>query len=725
MTTRRDLFKIVGGSAVGLLFTPAPWRLIADSALWSENWPGIPRPARGEIRTRFTHCGLCPAGCAVRARCVGEQPVSLAGVEGGLCPFGVAGHHLPYHPARLKQGDRQAAAAAVAAVSEAHGTVALLDLRPGRTASWTYRRAMAALPHGVYLAPEEPAFAVDLAKAKTVLSLGAPLLDGWGRPSRVFAARSGFRLIQAEAVESRTAALADQWLPVRPGAEMALGPAVAAARSDALQSRDREGVPGAETNNAPLAYGAPTGPGSEALQSRDREGAVGAGAILDAPFGHGAAREGAVGAGAILDAPFGHGAAREGSAGAKTNAPLANARGSDVLGRGALRSRDREGAGVAQITGLAQEQIAQMARELRDNGPALILGREMTSEVLAWNVRVGAWGKTVGPREEAPVPHEWRKAAPVTPLPQVADGSLQALIIDESSAGARIPWADIQPKLAPDAVVVLLACARNGYAEHATHLLPTPVYPEALDDLPAPVDAMASEFRLSTPLVPAPEYAVDPVEFVSALAGLDAKDALRRRADAIHRAGRGRLIAYADGKSVPVKDLKPEEFWKALASGAEWIGEESRGPVPRIAPAASPRIAPAAVPGIALAAAPRIAPAASPRIAPAAAPGIAPAAATTPPDAAWPFFLAAAEESGGPLVSPLLSKIYQESRLRLGPHRAALNPHSGFAEGSRAAIETRYGRRIVEVTLDAGVPPGMVLVAGCGAGLEACRVVRI
>src|ERR1700686_3020807 len=94
--SRRDVFKFAGGAMAGAVLTPAPWRLLTDSALWSENWPGIPRPARGEIRAKFTNCGLCPAGCAVRARCVGEQPVSLAGLAGatGLCPFGVTGHHL-------------------------------------------------------------------------------------------------------------------------------------------------------------------------------------------------------------------------------------------------------------------------------------------------------------------------------------------------------------------------------------------------------------------------------------------------------------------------------------------------------------------------------------------------------------------------------------------------------------------------------------------------------
>src|SRR3954447_5449709 len=114
MTTRRAAVQLIAGSAVGVVFTPAPWRLVRDSALWSENWPGIPRPARGAIGMKTTHCTLCPAGCAVRARCVGEQPVALAGVSGGLCAYGVTGHYLPYYPDRVKQGPVDAARAAVA-----------------------------------------------------------------------------------------------------------------------------------------------------------------------------------------------------------------------------------------------------------------------------------------------------------------------------------------------------------------------------------------------------------------------------------------------------------------------------------------------------------------------------------------------------------------------------------------------------------------------------------
>jgi len=585
MTTRRELFKFAGGSAMGLLLTPAPWRLITDTALWSENWPGIPRPAGGEIRTRFTHCALCPAGCAVRARCVGEQPVALAGVDGGLCPFGVAGHHLPYHPERLRQGDRQQAASALAAAIAASTPdrgVAVLDLQPGRTASWTYRRAVAAIKSGVYLAPEEPACAVNLAAARTVLSLGAPLLDGWGRPNLVFRARPDFRLIQAEAIESRTAALADEWLPVAPGSETALGRAVA--------------------------------------------GEIGA----------------------------------------------------------------HEAAG---ITGLAEEQISQTARALRENGLALIVAPEMTSEVLRWNLALSGWGKTVVPRREAPVPKTWIKAAPVIPLAAMRDGSLGALVIDESVPGAHLPWAEIERKLAPGAVVVVFTWSRAGYARHATCALPTAVYPEAEGDLPQAIDAPEAGFRLTVPLIPPPPGMTDPAQFVGALAGLDIKDALRERAGAIHASGRGSLRTYADGKSQAVKDVKLDDFWKALNAGGAWTsGTEDSGKPPKPASITAPAIN---------------------------------------TDTLWPLRLAVDSPAAAVLVSPLMAKLSQESRLRLAPRTAALHPKAGFEDGARAMLETPYGGCAIEVAVDASVPPGMVLVADRPEiadlrGADGCaRVVRI
>jgi len=237
--TRRDLLTFTGGTTAGLLFTPVPWGLLRDTAVLSENWPGIPQPLHGEIRTRYTTCTLCPAGCGVRARCDGDQPVGLAGVPGHpasrgvLCPAGLVGHHLAFCRDRatepLAHGKPVAIESAAAAVSAAiaacgaREAVAILDPRPGRAASLVYRRFLAELPKGVHCAPPDSQpngpFGIDLENTRAILSFGAPVLDGWLSPGRVLANRSHFQLIQVEPAYSRTASLADLWVPVLPGSE--------------------------------------------------------------------------------------------------------------------------------------------------------------------------------------------------------------------------------------------------------------------------------------------------------------------------------------------------------------------------------------------------------------------------------------------------------------------------------------------------------------------------
>ncbi|HEV3198126.1 MAG TPA: hypothetical protein VGZ73_09470 [Bryobacteraceae bacterium] len=590
-TTRRNFLLFASGSAAGVLFTPAPWRLITDTALWSENWPGIPKPARGEIRARYTHCSLCPAGCAVRARTVGDQPVALSGVpghplsHGALCPFGVAGHQLPYHPARLRKGPVQEAAAAVARSIAKCGpgeSVAVLDLRPGRTASWTHRRAMSALPNGMYVAPSRVLggeLAVDLASAKTVLSFGAPLFDGWGTPGNVIREREHFRLIQAEPLESRTAAMSDLWLPIRPGSEDALALAIA-----------------------------------------------------------------------------------------------------NVLGD--PKATEFMPAKAAAVTGLREEQIVAVAQELAQNGPSLVLDRRESGASLALNALVGALGRTIVTRRETPVPESWKSAAPVTELASVPDGSVRVLLIDESAPGEYLPWSAVVRKLVRDnPVVVAFSWSPMGYARHAEYVLPTAVFPEAAGDVPPAVDSPVAAFQLAAPLVTPPDGMVEPAEFIKQATGWKAGDALRERAAAIHKAGRGTLFTYADAKSVAVKEVKPDDFWKALNQGGCWIDEEWSGaprPVLRAA---------AASPG-----------------------------ATD---------LMFTETVGSAtLVPPLLSKIYQESNLRQTPNSVAFHPDTaranGLADSSSALLVTPLGRCAIRVTVDSNIPPGLMQVAATPSVLDLC-----
>ncbi len=604
--TRRQLLVFIGGSAAGAALTPVPWRLITDAALLSENWPGIPRPRRGETTYKYTNCSVCPAGCAVRARCVAGAPVTLAGVpdhplsRGGLCPLGVTGHHLPYDPARLKQGPaQQAAAAAADAISKcgSNEKVAVLDLRPGRTVSWTFRRAMAAVKNGVYLTPPDPmsGFAADLSKARTVLSIGAPFIEGWGAPGNVLAARPGFHLIHAGPLETPTAVMADEWLRINPGSETALAAALANLLGDPEQSRDREG------------------------------------------------------------------------------------------------------ADPASITGLTLDQLHKLASELLHNPPTLVISD--SPEALALNRLIGAWGRTLAPRREAPVPDAWRNAAAPQGLAALPDGSIRLLMIDESAPGGYVPWSAIAKKLVPDhPVVITFACSRNGYARSAQFALPAATYPEIADDLPSPVDSPMAAFRIAAPLSAPPAGVVSADAFIGAALGFDAGDALRERADAIHKSGRGTLFSYADGKTTAVRELKPDDFWKALNEGACWIEP------PNAAPVAPPVYAGGDF-GADLRAGSQ--------------------STETAGSAAPPLALALLGGRGaGGLRSPLLSKLCLESDLTLAPDSVALHPDSaqaaGINAGARAVLETPLGRREVKVAVDESVPPGIAAAAANPAILDIC-----
>lgn len=69
-------------------------------------------------------------------------------------------------------------------------------------------------------------FGFDLGHVRTVLSFGAPILDGWTAPGRLQSLQRApahrFTLIQVESRPSTTALQADRWLKLRPGSEAAL-----------------------------------------------------------------------------------------------------------------------------------------------------------------------------------------------------------------------------------------------------------------------------------------------------------------------------------------------------------------------------------------------------------------------------------------------------------------------------------------------------------------------
>jgi len=259
--SRRDLLVWSAGAAAGLVLTPVPWKLLDDTSIWSQNWPWIPQPTRGPVDVRQSNCTLCPNGCGLRVRMANGYPVGIAAktneplTQGALCPLAFGAHQLNWHPLRLRSvrhrgvdsSFEEARAAFAKACTE--GPIVVIDGFPGRASSailesfgvkkGEYRVVWGAETRALASYEEwsgvPAALGYDLENTRTILSFGAPLLDGWGIPGR-FARRwaqsagsadPDVRLIQVEPSLSRTAARAWQWVTIRPGSDSALAAGIA------------------------------------------------------------------------------------------------------------------------------------------------------------------------------------------------------------------------------------------------------------------------------------------------------------------------------------------------------------------------------------------------------------------------------------------------------------------------------------------------------------------
>ena len=77
MLDRRNILKFLVAGAAASLLTPLPWKLMGDSAVWTQNWPWIPAGRRGEVSFARTSSKLCPSASGMRVQLVGGRPVRL------------------------------------------------------------------------------------------------------------------------------------------------------------------------------------------------------------------------------------------------------------------------------------------------------------------------------------------------------------------------------------------------------------------------------------------------------------------------------------------------------------------------------------------------------------------------------------------------------------------------------------------------------------------------
>lgn len=267
---RRSFLTFVAGGAAGTLFTPVIWKSIDDTAIWTQNWPWIPRLEYGPKAYAATTCKLCPAGCGLNIRTAGGRPVAAEGrvdhplSQGGICPLGAAAVQMLYSPARVKgpmkkqaDGSHQPISWEEAenllheklAAARGGGKLACVSGDENSTMNEVFSALVAQMgSDAFFLMPADPLTAAnatgswlrqgsmgyDLENADLVLAFGADILDSWGtavRNKKAFgAAHPAGEAAKAEYVyvgpaQNTTGGAADQWIPVAPGLEgvLALG----------------------------------------------------------------------------------------------------------------------------------------------------------------------------------------------------------------------------------------------------------------------------------------------------------------------------------------------------------------------------------------------------------------------------------------------------------------------------------------------------------------------
>lgn len=268
MFDRRNILKFLLAGAAGSLLTPLPWKLLDDSAVWTQNWPWIASGRAGEITFKRTSSKLCPSAAGMRIQLAGGRPIrALPDPDhplslGGISPLALAEIQLLYSPARVRTPLQRGPDGSLRPIDEAHALVLLVAAlnkareRGNRDSvmclcgdeTGSIREVLSLLlrtlnSEAFYFMPSElqphalaarasgldglPCY--NLEDSDCVFCLGADILESWGtimRNQHVQSARrapgsasSASRLVYCGPLRNATAVAADQWLPLKPGTE--------------------------------------------------------------------------------------------------------------------------------------------------------------------------------------------------------------------------------------------------------------------------------------------------------------------------------------------------------------------------------------------------------------------------------------------------------------------------------------------------------------------------
>ncbi len=266
--SRRDFLKLAAGATVVTGFAPSVRRMVLE--------PYVQPPEEalpGKATWFASTCRQCPAGCGIIVRVINGRAKKIEGNplhplnQGKLCARGQAGLQVLYNPDRLRNAVRQTGgrgslkfeplywpealdilADKIKTLSNPNRVAFLGGLMPSHLyllsarlldalgspppiifdlhAALEGRASAVQLSESLFGVPELPFY--DLANAEVIFSFGANFLETWMSPVSQSHAYGTMRqgqfggrgfLVQFEPRLSATAAIADEWVPLKPGVE--------------------------------------------------------------------------------------------------------------------------------------------------------------------------------------------------------------------------------------------------------------------------------------------------------------------------------------------------------------------------------------------------------------------------------------------------------------------------------------------------------------------------
>lgn len=259
---RRRFIAFGAGATLGIMATPVIWKTLDDVSIWSQNWSWIPRLKYGALEKKPAISKVAAAGNPIHVLTVDGRPVEALGnpdnpmSAGAINSLAAPEVQMLYSPARIQQpmkrnGDTfepvdwdSALELLTARIKSAGRKVAAVSGDETGAANEVFSGFLNGLDSkDFYLMPCEHNLAAkawhglmngkghvgfDLENSDNVLVIGPDLFDSWGpvaRNGRAFAAKrpageeAEAAYVYAGPVQNRTAAVADQWIPVAPGSE--------------------------------------------------------------------------------------------------------------------------------------------------------------------------------------------------------------------------------------------------------------------------------------------------------------------------------------------------------------------------------------------------------------------------------------------------------------------------------------------------------------------------